>query len=167
MASSCIPTTSETTRRRLGCSRPTIARGRAFNHMAWTTGLACTASTSPRLSMNATASTWPCCDSSASTKASPSPDRQWDLAIVLSNPAQRGPSYDELLERASWFYEAVTFSEAMKSQTPGLGQAYLGAYTDANGDWLKATGPTGCTCPPIPQPSCSGQQPSTPSIPAA
>ena len=34
----------------------------------------------------------------------------------------------------SWFYEAVSFSEAMKSQTPGLGQAYLGAYTDANGD---------------------------------
>jgi hypothetical protein len=65
------------------------------------------------------------------------PDRQWDLAIVLSNPAQRGPYYDELLERASWFYEAVTFSEAMKSQTPGLGQAYLGAYTDANGDWLQ------------------------------
>jgi hypothetical protein len=51
---------------------PTIDRGRAFNHVAWTTGLASTASTSPRLSMNATASTWRCCDSSASTKASPS-----------------------------------------------------------------------------------------------
>jgi hypothetical protein len=24
----------------------------------------------------------------------------------------------------------------MKSQTPGVGQAYLGAYADANGDWL-------------------------------
>ena len=24
----------------------------------------------------------------------------------------------------------------MKSQTPGVGQAYLGAYTDADGDWL-------------------------------
>jgi len=64
------------------------------------------------------------------------PDRQWDLAIVLSNSAQRGPYYDELLERASWFYEAVSFSEAMKSQTPGAGQAYLGTYTDAAGDWL-------------------------------
>ena len=64
------------------------------------------------------------------------PDRQWDLAIVLDNSAQRGPSYDELLERASWFYEAVSFSAAMKSQTPGLGQAYLGSYADANGDWL-------------------------------
>ncbi len=65
------------------------------------------------------------------------PDRQWDLAIVLDNSAQRGPDYDELLERASWFYEAVSFSEAMKSQVPGVGQAYLGAYADANGEWLN------------------------------
>src|SRR4051812_43440922 len=64
------------------------------------------------------------------------PDRQWDLAIVLDNSSQRGDHHDELLERASWFYEAVTFSEAMKSQTPGAGQAYLGSYTDASGEWL-------------------------------
>ncbi len=64
------------------------------------------------------------------------PDRQWDLAIVLDNSAQRGSYYDELLERASWFYEAVSFSEAMKSRTPGLGQAYLSVYTDTQGDWL-------------------------------
>ncbi|MET0975448.1 MAG: DUF1254 domain-containing protein [Leifsonia sp.] len=64
------------------------------------------------------------------------PDRAWDTAIVLDNSAQRGNNYDELLERASWFYEAVSFSEAMKSQTPGVGQAYLGSYTDAVGDWL-------------------------------
>jgi hypothetical protein len=64
------------------------------------------------------------------------PDRAWEQAIVLDNPAQRGDGYDELLERASWFYEAVSFSEAMKSTTPGAGQAYLGSYTDANGDWL-------------------------------
>lgn len=64
------------------------------------------------------------------------PDRQWDLAIVLDNSAQRGSTYDELLERASWFYEAVSFSEAMKSQTPGVGQAYLGSYNDAEGAWL-------------------------------
>ena len=64
------------------------------------------------------------------------PDRQWDLAIVLDNSAQRGRTHDELLERASWFYEAVSFSAAMKSQTPGLGQAYLGSYTDADGQWL-------------------------------
>ncbi|MEF2977995.1 DUF1214 domain-containing protein [Subtercola sp. YIM 133946] len=64
------------------------------------------------------------------------PDRAWEQAIVLDNSAQRGDGYDELLERASWFYEAVSFSEAMKSQTPGVGQAYLGSYTDAAGEWL-------------------------------
>jgi hypothetical protein len=64
------------------------------------------------------------------------PDRQWDLAIQMSSSAQRGEGYDELLERASWFYEAVSFSSAMKSRTPGLGQAYLGAYTDSGGEWL-------------------------------
>ena len=64
------------------------------------------------------------------------PDRQWDTAIVLDNSAQRGENHDELLERASWFYEAVSFSAAMKSQTPGVGQAYLGSYADSNGDWL-------------------------------
>ncbi|MFZ0092098.1 MAG: DUF1254 domain-containing protein [Solirubrobacteraceae bacterium] len=64
------------------------------------------------------------------------PDRHWDLAIMLDNSAQRGEYYDQLLERASWFYEAVSFSEAMKSQTPGVGQAYLGSYTDADGQWL-------------------------------
>jgi hypothetical protein len=64
------------------------------------------------------------------------PDRRWDTAIVLDNSAQRGENHDELLERASWFYEAVSFSAAMKSQTPGVGQAYLGSYADSNGDWL-------------------------------
>jgi hypothetical protein len=63
-------------------------------------------------------------------------DRQWDLVLQLDHSNQRDENYDQLLERAAWFYEAVSFSEAMKSQTPGVGQAYLGAYTDANGEWL-------------------------------
>jgi hypothetical protein len=67
------------------------------------------------------------------------PDRAWELAIVLDNSAQRGNGYDELLERASWFYEAVSFSEAMKSTTPGVGQAYLGSYTDGDGNWLDGS----------------------------
>jgi hypothetical protein len=64
------------------------------------------------------------------------PDRRWDLVLQMDNSAQRGDFYDELLERASWFYEAVSFSAAMKSQTPGEGQAYLSSYTDADGEWL-------------------------------
>ena len=64
------------------------------------------------------------------------PDRHWDLVLALDNSSQRSTHYDQLLERASWFYEAVSFSEAMKSQTPGVGQAYLSCYTDNNGHWL-------------------------------
>jgi hypothetical protein len=64
------------------------------------------------------------------------PDRTWDAAIVVDNPQQRGDGYDQLLERASWFYEAVSFSQAMKSQVPGAGQAYLGCYEGADGEWL-------------------------------
>lgn len=64
------------------------------------------------------------------------PDRRWDLTVVLSESSQRGPWYDEFLERASWFYEAVSFSEAMKSQVPGKGQAYLSATVDADDEWL-------------------------------
>lgn len=64
------------------------------------------------------------------------PDRHWDLALMLDRSDQRAEHHDQLLERAAWFYEAVSFSAAMKSRTPGLGQAYLAAYTDARGDWL-------------------------------
>jgi hypothetical protein len=64
------------------------------------------------------------------------PDRRWDLVLLLDRPDQRADGYDQPLERAAWFYEAVSFSEAMKSRTPGKGQAYLGTYTDAAGEWL-------------------------------
>ncbi|ROP66094.1 DUF1254 domain-containing protein [Curtobacterium sp. ZW137] len=76
------------------------------------------------------------------------PDRRWDTAVVLSRSDQRGPWYDELLERASWFYEAVSFSSAMKSTTPGKGQAYLGAYVDAEGAWLDGGAAYTLTVPP-------------------
>ncbi len=78
------------------------------------------------------------------------PDRQWFLAIDLDNSAQRGPDHDQLLERAAWFYEAVSFSEAMKSQTPGVGQAYLGGYTDSNGNWLDGARDYTVHIPPDP-----------------
>jgi hypothetical protein len=78
------------------------------------------------------------------------PDRQWDLVLPMTNSAQRGDGYDELLERTSWFYEAVTFSAAMKSQTPGKGQAYLSAYTDADGRWLDGGAGYALRVPPDP-----------------
>ncbi|MET7772153.1 DUF1254 domain-containing protein [Nocardia sp. NPDC005366] len=68
------------------------------------------------------------------------PDRRWELVLHLDHSDQRGPYYDQLLERTAWFYQAVGFSEAMKSVTPGKGQAYLGVYADAAGDWLDGGG---------------------------
>ncbi|MED7953986.1 DUF1254 domain-containing protein [Streptomyces sp. BE303] len=63
-------------------------------------------------------------------------DRQWDLVLMLDRSDQRAEHHDQLLERAAWFYEAVSFSAAMKSRTPGQGQAYLATYTDTDGQWL-------------------------------
>ncbi|MCI0430392.1 MAG: DUF1254 domain-containing protein, partial [Rhodospirillales bacterium] len=64
------------------------------------------------------------------------PDRRWELVLNIEDPSQRVQNYDQLLERTAWFYEAVTNSKGMISKTPGFGQAYLGAYTDAKGQWL-------------------------------
>lgn len=63
-------------------------------------------------------------------------DRKWDRVLNIEDPSQRLPEYDQLLERSAWFYEAVTNTKGMVSKTPGLGQTYLGAYTDNKGDWL-------------------------------
>lgn len=64
------------------------------------------------------------------------PDRQWEYALFISDPSQRVDNYDQLWERTAWFYEAVTDTKGMISSTPGLGQAYLGSYTDKNEAWL-------------------------------
>jgi len=58
------------------------------------------------------------------------------LVLQLDRSDQRADGYDQFLERAAWFYEAVSLSAAMKSQMPGAGQAHLGTYTDADGRWL-------------------------------
>ncbi|WP_025110017.1 DUF1254 domain-containing protein [Pseudomonas sp. H1h] len=64
------------------------------------------------------------------------PDRHWDRVLNIAEPSQRVAYYDQLWERSAWFYEAVTNTKGMISRTPGLGQTYLGAYSDAKGDWL-------------------------------
>jgi hypothetical protein len=63
-------------------------------------------------------------------------DRKWDYVLTLTNSSQRAENYDEFLRRSAYFFEAVTFSNAMISKTPNLGQAYLGAYEDKEGNWL-------------------------------
>jgi hypothetical protein len=55
---------------------------------------------------------------------------------TVCTPNQRRKYYDDLDERAAWFYEAVTNDPMMHGQNTGKGQVYLGAYKDKDGDWL-------------------------------
>ena len=56
--------------------------------------------------------------------------------ILAVNTTQHAPNSEQLDERASYFYEAVVISEAMRSRMSGFGQRYLGAYQDEDGGWL-------------------------------
>jgi hypothetical protein len=60
----------------------------------------------------------------------------WKHALVVS-PDQKANTYDQLDERAAWFYEAVVISKGMLTQTPGVGQRYIAAYKDADDAWLS------------------------------
>lgn len=63
------------------------------------------------------------------------PGTYWKHALVVSVD-QRTPSFDQIDERAAWFYEAVAVSKGMLTQTPGVGQRYIASYRDGDGDWL-------------------------------
>jgi hypothetical protein len=63
------------------------------------------------------------------------PGTNWKHALVVSVD-QRMPGYDQLGERAAWFYEAVAISKGMLTETPGVGQRYIAAYKDGDGAWL-------------------------------
>ena len=64
------------------------------------------------------------------------PDKKWDYVMIIKDPSQHADNYDEFFERTSYFYEAVTYSKAMITKIPNVGQAYLGSYYDNNGNWL-------------------------------
>jgi hypothetical protein len=75
------------------------------------------------------------------------PETQWDYVIML-DPLQETEFYSQLDERSAYCYEAVTTSKAMVSKTPGVGQAYLGAYSDGDGEWLDGSKTYRLTVPP-------------------
>jgi hypothetical protein len=51
----------------------------------------------------------------------------------MFDPSQESEHYSQLDERTDYFYEAVTTTSGMTTSTPGVGQAYLGAYEDQDG----------------------------------
>ena len=66
------------------------------------------------------------------------PGTNWKHALVVGTD-QKALTYDQLDERAAWFYEAVVISKAMLTQTPGVGQRYIAAYKDKTGAWLSGS----------------------------
>lgn len=60
---------------------------------------------------------------------------KWDMALA-HNLDQRAEYYNQLDERAAWYYEALTSSEGMTSTRPGIGSTYLGGYRDKDDEWL-------------------------------
>jgi hypothetical protein len=63
------------------------------------------------------------------------PGTNWKHALVVSVD-QRMPNFDQLDERAAWFYEAIAVSKGMLTETPGVGQRYIASYKDKDGQWL-------------------------------
>jgi hypothetical protein len=77
------------------------------------------------------------------------PGSHWKHALVVSVD-QRKPFYDQLDERAAWFYEAVAVSKGMLTETPGVGQRYIAAYQDKDGKWLSGGNTYKLHVPPNP-----------------
>jgi len=77
------------------------------------------------------------------------PGTNWKHALVVSVD-QRTPNYDQLDERAAWFYEAVVISKGMLTQTPGVGQRYIASYKDRDGKWLNGGNTYRLHVPPDP-----------------
>ncbi len=75
----------------------------------------------------------------------------WEFAALILNPNQRADYYDQLDERAAWFYEAVTISDGMVIQEPSKeGQVYLAAYQDSEDNWLDGSNTYKMTVPANP-----------------
>lgn len=77
------------------------------------------------------------------------PDTHWKHALVVATD-QKANTYDQLDERAAWFYEAVAVSKGMLTQTPGVGQRYIASYKDADGKWLSGENTYKLHVPPNP-----------------
>jgi hypothetical protein len=63
------------------------------------------------------------------------PDTYWKY-VMLWDWTHETENYHQLDELAAYTYEAVGTNKAMATKIPGIGQAYLGAYKDNQGEWL-------------------------------
>jgi hypothetical protein len=77
------------------------------------------------------------------------PGSRWDVVVNIE-PGQARDGIGQFFERAAWFYEASGMGEGMAHPAPGLGQAYLGGYTDRDGQWLDGARDYRLVVPPDP-----------------
>ena len=61
--------------------------------------------------------------------------RKWK-EIFFGDPSFHTPDYMTIDLRAKYAFEAIGTSKSMVVALPGQGSQYIGAYVDANGDWL-------------------------------
>jgi hypothetical protein len=73
----------------------------------------------------------------------------WKCTLMF-DPSQCGDSYEQLDERAAYFYEAVGASPAMVTKPSGVGSAYLGSYRDKTGAPLDCASTFRLRVPPNP-----------------
>jgi hypothetical protein len=77
------------------------------------------------------------------------PDSHWEV-ILNFDPTQESKFFTQLDERTNWFYQAVTATKGMATKVPGVGQAYLGASQDKDGQWLDGSKTYHLHVPPNP-----------------
>jgi hypothetical protein len=77
------------------------------------------------------------------------PETHWKYVMVW-DVSHESEFYHQLDEMAAYTYEAVTTSRGMNTRTPGVGQAYLGAYKDKDGNWLNGSNNYKLHVPPNP-----------------
>ncbi len=79
------------------------------------------------------------------------PDARWETVFAPGfSPAQDVGNYSQLDERAAYTWEAVWTTAGMVTKTPGVGQAYLGAHRDKNGDAIDGAKSYRLHVPPNP-----------------
>jgi hypothetical protein len=63
------------------------------------------------------------------------PDTQWTYGF-LGNPERKSEFYTQIDKRTALFYAGTGASKGMMIKMPGVGQAYVMATMDKNGNWL-------------------------------
>jgi hypothetical protein len=74
----------------------------------------------------------------------------WIKPLMATDPIQDLPNYSELDQRAAYTYYAVMVTAGMRSETPGVGQAYLACFRDTEGHAFDGAQSSRLHVPPNP-----------------